>query len=530
MRDSSEMPKAYTTKRSRQISAFFAALLTLLTWLLRDHIPMFPPGTKQSSGEKITIARPQVYYGPVNSIAVLPFNCASSDFGAGSGARPKMDPVNQPVFEPALADGIAESLIDLLVGIPGLQVTSSNSSFFFRDKDDDIPVLAERLKVRHILQGCISRTGKDIEISARLFDVKTKHEEWSKSFNGRLDEVFAFQDAITFAAASAVVNLKVNDFPGARVVDPQAWLLYMEGRYRFRLHGLDMLRKAETSFKGVLDIEPRFALAYLELARVYMDPVMTAIQGRTGIERAQEAILAALRLDPELAGAYLELSRIRRAVYWDWQGSAEAAQKALEFQAGNADVLSNASTTLFTLGKFEPAIVLLKEAIKRDPLVLQNLQRLGLLYEFSGKYEEALLTYRMLLGLKPDYSGIHAYRARVMLAQSKPESALEEALLEQTPFWQRYARILSLIALDRSDEAGSQLQQMIAEHGNDAAYQVAEIYAFGGETGKAFDWLDRAYRQRDGGMSELIGNYFLSNLEDDIRWKTLLNRVSLSKP
>jgi tetratricopeptide (TPR) repeat protein len=193
-------------------------------------------------------------------------------------------------------------------------------------------------------------------------------------------------------------------------------------------------------------------------------------------------------------------------------------------------VLSNASTTLFTLGKFEPAVILLKEAIKRDPLVLQNLQKLGLLYEFSGKYEEALSAYRMLLGLNPDYPAIHAYRARVMLARSMPESALEEADKELNPFWQRYAQILSLTALNRPDEAASLLQQMIIEHGNDAAYQVAEIYAFGGDVGEAFKWLGRAYRQRDGGMSELIGNYFLSNLENDARWRELLIRVSLEQP
>jgi TolB-like protein len=503
-----------------------AFLLALLTWSLRDHIPVFPGGGKEASGDKATLARPQVYYGPANSIAVLPFTCTPLGFAAGSGDGP----ANETGGGPALADGIAESLIDLLAGIPGLQVTSSNSSFFFRDEDAALPVLAERLKVRHVLGGCARKTAGGIEISARLFDVKAKTEKWSKSFKGKLDEVFVFQDDVTAAVANVVVNGLAKESPEARVIDPQAWLLFIEGRYRYRLRGQENLRQAEMAFKRVLDIEPEFAPAMLGLGRVYMDPVMVATQGRAGIERARELILGALRLDPELAGAYLELSRIRRTVDWDWLGSSEAAQKALEVQAGNADVLSNASTTLFTLGKFEPAVVLLMEAIKRDPLVLQNLQRLGLLYEFSGKYEEALSAYRMLLELNPDYPAVHAYRSRAMLAASMPESALEEAEKEQNPFWQRYARILSLIALERPDEANSLLQHMIIEHGNDAAYQVAEIYAFGGDTGEAFSWLDRAYRQRDGGMSELIGNYFLSNLENDVRWGELLTRVSLTEP
>ena len=528
------MPKAYTTKRSRRISASIAILLALLTWFLRDYIPVFPGGGREASGDKVTHARPQVYYGPENSVTVLPFTCTSPGFEAGSGDSTASDSASDSMGEsggdPVLADGIAESLIDLLVGVPGLQVTSPNSSFFFRDKGTALPVLAERLKVRHVLEGCARKTAGGIEISARLFNAKSKTENWSKTFKGKLEEVFVFQDEITAATVNTVANGLAKEAPGARVMDPQAWLLFIEGRYRLRLRDPENLRRAEMVFKRVLDIEPEFAPAMLELGRVYMNPAMAAAAGRAGIERAREMILGALRSDPELAGAYLELSRIRRAVDWDWQGSAEAAQKALQFQAGDADVLSNASTTLFTLGKFDPAIVLLNEAIKRDPLVLQNLQRLGLLYEFSGKYEEALLAYRMLLGLNSDYPAVHAYRARVMLAQAMPESALEEAGQEQNPFWQRYARILSLIALERPDEAGSLLQQMITEHGNDAAYQVAEIYAFGGDIEEAFNWLDRAYRQRDGGMSELIGNHFLSNLENDVRWRELLIRVSLVKP
>jgi TolB-like protein/tetratricopeptide (TPR) repeat protein len=519
------MPKTNTTKRSRQISASIAVVLALLTWSLRDHIPMFPGGGREETGDKVKLAKPQIYYGPANSIAVLPFTCTSP----GSGDSPASDSGNETIADAALADGVAQSLIDLLAGIPGLQVTSSNSSFFFRDKRAAMPVLAERLKVRHVLEGCARMTAGGVEISARLTDVKARSEKWSKSFNGKLDEVFIFQDEITAATANVVVKGLDKDAPGARVMDPQAWLLFIEGRYRYRLRDPDNVRQAETVFRRVLDIEPEFAPAMLELARVYMDPVMVATQGRAGIERAREMILGALRLDPELAGAYLELSRIRRAVDWDWQGSSEAAQKALEFQAGNADVLSNASTALFTLGKFDPAVNLLMEAIKRDPLVLQNLQRLGLLYEFSGKYEEALAAYRMLLGLNPDYPALHAYRTRVLLARSMPEAALEEADKEQNPFWRRYARILSLIALQRSDEADSLLQQMIIEHGGDAAYQLAEIYAFGGDVDEAFNWLDRAWRQRDGGMSELIGNYFFSNLENDARWRELLIRISLVK-
>ena len=105
-----------------------------------------------------------------------------------------------------------------------------------------------------------------------LTDVKAKSEKWSKSFNGKLDEVFVIQDEITAAAARVVVKGLGKDAPGARVMDPQAWLLFIEGRYQHRLRDPDRLSEAESAFKRVLDIEPEFAPAMLELARIYMDP------------------------------------------------------------------------------------------------------------------------------------------------------------------------------------------------------------------------------------------------------------------
>ena len=510
------MPKAYKTKRSRRISAFIAALLALLTWSFRDQITLIPGGNDEVSTGRVTEARTKIYYGPANSIAVLPFTC--SDPGT----------VTLPTDDPALAEGFARSLIDLLQTLPGLQVSSSNSSFFFKDLDANLPIIAERLKVRHILEGCIGKDTEDIEVYARVFNASSKSEKWSKSFAGRLDGVFGIQDEIVAAAAKAVGVGQSNAASKAKVIDPQAWLLFLKGQYLFGRRGLENLQKAEEAFESVLDREPEFAIAMLGLAQIYLDPTMAAKKGPGGIEQAREAALGALALDPRLAGAYLELSRIRRAIDWDWQGAWAAAQKALEYQAGNADVLSNASTAAFTLGEFDVAVTLLQEAIKRDPLVLQNLQRLGLLYEFSGKYEDALIAYRMLLGLNSEYPAVHAYRTRAMLARSMPESALEEAELEQQPFWRQYARILSLTALERTDEAELLLQQMIDANGNDAAFQIAEIYAFSGANDQAFEWLDRAWRQRDGGMSELLGNYFLSGLENDARWQELLARMGLS--
>jgi len=153
--------------------------------------------------------------------------------------------------------------------------------------------------------------------------------------------------------------------------------------------------------------------------------------------------------------------------------------------------------------------------------------QLGLLQEFSGQYDEALSSYRQIISLNPDFPGVRAFRARVKIIQDKPESALKESGLEVDPFWKRYSMILAYSALGRDDEALPLLDQMIAADGERSAYQVAEILSFRGAVDPAFDWLQRAYEQKDGGMSEVIGNFFLNNLHADTRWAGFLNQMGL---
>jgi tetratricopeptide (TPR) repeat protein len=150
-----------------------------------------------------------------------------------------------------------------------------------------------------------------------------------------------------------------------------------------------------------------------------------------------------------------------------------------------------------------------------------------MLQEFSGEYEQSLTSYRVALEFNPELPGVRAYRARIKILQEKPDSAIRESDQEIAPFWQRYSRILALSAQQRHDEAESLLEQMIADDGHHAAYQLTEILAFRGETDRAFEWFQRAYDQKDGGMSEIIGNHFLRNLHDDPRWEEMLIKMGL---
>ena len=497
------------------LSVLVVALV--LAFFYRDRFAITAGSISEPHGGPAAGYPTQIYYGPANSIAVLPFAAVPfNDEG----------PVAESAADSLLPAGFADSLIDQLVQNPELQVTSRSSSFFFNQDQVELPVIAERLKVTHLLEGSFQEVAGGVRIKVRLFRVNPDKELWSGSFIGAHAELPGLRDEIAAAVTSAM-NRQPGIEQAGKMLNPEAWLLVLEGRQLLRLRGLENLERAKTRFDRALELDPGSGEAWLGLAETYFDPSWPATGTRSGYEQAREAAWAALEINPALAEAHLALSRIRRTFDWDWKGSREAAQQALKLRPGSADILSNASDAEFTLGNFEEAIEFAQEAIKRDPVVLPHLLGLGLLFEFSGDYDQALIVYRQLLGLNPGYPAAHAFRARVKLAQDKPESALREADQEQNPFWKRYARILALIALDRFDEADPLMDQMILENAHDAAYQIAEIHAFRGNVDAAFEWLDRAYEQRDGGMSEIIGNPFLAALEEDERWPGFLSRMGL---
>ena len=58
--------------------------------------------------------------------------------------------------------------------------------------------------------------------------------------------------------------------------------------------------------------------------------------------------------------------------------------------------------------------------------------------------------------------------------------------------------------------------------------QLAEVYAYRGEKDRAFEWLERAHRQRDPGLASLRIDPFLANLQGDPRWNAFLRTMGLA--
>jgi tetratricopeptide (TPR) repeat protein len=518
--------------RKNVLLALLCSLLAILAWSYREHFAIAPPTADTSTRDAQPMARQQIYFGPPYSVAVLPFNCVRPGVAEAVVPGSNQSGADGPASGIAasyLTFGLAGSIQRLLQQMDSLHVTATTSSFFFAESTESLPVLAERLKVRHLLDGCVRQIDELLELELSLYDVRADSFTWSLTIMTPAEDIPDVIDQIIVQAAEEIRAGSGDSAPVVEAIGPAAWMKMLEGRQFARERNSPGLEQAEAAFKTVLELEPGHAPAWLGLARVYLHPGWPSTAKNPGYEQSRQAALKALDMDPAMAGAHLVLSVINRIYDWNFVQARKEARLALDILPGDAEILANASSSEFIFGRYRASVALLERSISRNPVVLNKLFRLGLAHEFAGDYDQALIIYRQLLGLNSEYPGVHAFRARVKLAQQNPESALRESEQELHPFWQRYSRILALDALERFEESDPLLEEMILENSHNAAFQLAEIHAMRGDQERAFEWLELAWEQRDGGMSEILGNVFLAGLHDDDRWSKWVDRMGLNQ-
>jgi len=170
------------------------------------------------------------------------------------------------------------------------------------------------------------------------------------------------------------------------------------------------------------------------------------------------------------------------------------------------------------LGNAEAGIELLRKAVSLDPLSSSLHRFLGVRCFMAGHFDDANAAFRTALDLNPKAGLVHCFLGATVLMQGRPAEALELAEREVLPDFRLLGVTLCRHALGQAEESDLALMRMIEQHGNEAAYQIAEACGWRGEVNRAFDWLERAYTQRDPGLTNTICDPFLRSLEGDPRW------------
>jgi TolB-like protein/Flp pilus assembly protein TadD len=445
------------------------------------------------------------------AIAVLPFNDMSAD-------------KSQEYF----SDGLTEELTDLLAKNPKLRVTSRTSAFSFKGKEVNIKTIAQQLNVTHVLEGSVRKAGDQLRITAQLIEVATDSHLWSQTYDRKLENIFAVQDDISASVAGALKATLEGQPAKTKETNPEAYNAYLQGRYFLDRRSKEDLEKAIGYYEQALQIDPNYARVWVELSQVHGSQADRGyLPVDEGYSKARKEAEKALELDPKLAEAHTNMGWIKMIYDWDWTGADAAFKRALELEPGNADAVRGAAALAGTLGRFDEAIQLDRRAIELDPLRVSTYNNLAVHSYYAGRWDEAEIAFRKALELNPQYPRAHERLGCIYLAQSKPEEALAEMQKEHEPAWRGQGLALAYHAAGKKKEADAALADYIEKYQNDAAYQIAEIYAYRGETDKAFEWLERAYKQRDGGLAEMKGDPLLRNIEHDPRYLPFLQKMKL---
>ena len=443
------------------------------------------------------------------------------------------------------ADGLSEELLNVLAKIRGLRVASRTSAFSFKGKDVDIPTVAQKLNVATVLEGSVRKSGNRVRITAQLIEVATDSHLWSQTYDRQLDDIFAVQDDIAqsvvkelraalmgdpaeAAASTTAAAADVSRANTGRSDNPEAFALYLQGKFFGERVTQADTDKAIEYFKRALAIDPKFALAWAALSRVHQ---LQASFGFApidkGYELGREAAQHALRLAPELAEAHVELGRVHEAHDWNWPAANASFQRALALAPGNAGALRAAAGLARVLGKLDEARQLFERALALDPLSAFTHRQAALAAISDDRLDDAVAAFQIAIDLAPKSGLAHGFLALTRVLQGRHEEALAQARLESHDVFHSMALAIVHHAMGDSAAAASALQTLMAGFGWTAAYQIAEVYAYRNEIDNAFEWLDKAYVQRDPGMAFAVSSTLLRRLHSDARWQPLLRRMAL---
>lgn len=449
-----------------------------------------------------------------SSIAVLPFADMSPE-------------KNQNYF----SDGLAEELLNQLAKTPGLRVAARTSSFQFRDKIN-VAAIGKQLGVGTILEGSVRKEGNRVRISAELVKAADGFQLWSGTYDRNLNDVFAVQDEIARAITSElkVRLLKSNSAEAPqRGTTAEAYNAYLQGRYYYERRTQDDLARAYEYFQQAVKDDPAYARAWSALAWVLIAQAEAAYgpSFQEGYQAAQGAAVKALQLDPGLAEAHAAIGRIKRGYDWDWAGADAAFQKALALEPQNSVVLLGASSLDATLGRFEEAVTLNRRAVEIDPLSVVAHISMGMHAYYAGQLNLATDAYQKALAISPADPEAHYLLGLVYISRAQPQLALAEFQKDQRGVQRNVGEALAYAALGRKADADASLQQLITDYRTQAAYQIAEVYAFRGETDRAFEWLRLARDHKDSGLPAIKGDPLLKNLYHDPRYADFLKKIGL---
>ena len=447
------------------------------------------------------------------SIAVLPF----------SDLSPQKD-------QESFCEGMTDEIIAKLSRLQGWKVMNRTSMMRYKNTDKDPKEIGQELNVATILEGSIRKEKDDIRVIAQLINVEDGFSLWSNTYDRKLDRIFEFQNEIAERIAGAL-QAKVTPEQKERLLknpteNLDAYNLYLKGRSLWRTRGKENLEKSIEYFKLALIEDPNYALAYTGISDAYLILANNGdIPSKEGYPKAKEAVLKALDLDNTLAEAHTSLATILEDFDWEWDGAEKGYKRAIELNPGYATAHHWYAFHLAFMARHEEAIAEVRLAKELDPLSLRINANVGYLLYFARRYDEAIDALKKAMEMDPDQLSGRTYLVYVYLEKSMYDEALE-LFPEQN---NQYLLGLTYAKMGKIDEARQVLDYWIERSMQEyvSSYNLARFYFYLEENDLGFNFLDKAYEERDSGMCYLKVDPTLDSVRSDPRFKVLLKKMNL---
>jgi tetratricopeptide (TPR) repeat protein len=388
--------------------------------------------------------------------------------------------------------------------------------------------------VANVLEGSVSRDGNHVRITAELIKADDGFQLWSQTYDREIKDIFAVEDEIALAATEAL-RLKLlggNGQPIAsnlRSANPEAYQAYLQAKYLSgRGQSREDLGKALAYTDTAIKLDVKYAPAWALRSSVQNMMAEVGLTETTeGFREAREDAERAIALDPTLASAYLALTTTQIFYDWDWDSADASLTKATALEPGSVHILLIRSYLSMVLGNLDQAIRFQEQTVALDPLRANSYLTLGQLMYVAGRYDQARAALQKTLDLNPQATYAHVILGEILIAKGKPQQALAEIEKEPLGWGKLTGRALAYHALGREQDSNAALAALIATDDTHAAYQIAQVYAYRGESEESFAWLERAYKQRDTGLPAIKTDPLFNNLHHDSRFTELLKKMRL---
>jgi len=456
------------------------------------------------------------------SIAVLPFDNLSRD------------PDNAYFCE-----GVQDEILTRLAKVADLKVISRTSTSHFKSAPENLPEIARKLGVMHILEGSVQKANDQVRVNVQLINATNDAHLWADTFDRKLTDIFAVESEIAKTIAETlqakITGSEKNSIAKAPTANPEAYELYLKGRFFWnKRSGLD-LRKAIDFFNQAIAKDPNYALAYAGLADSYLLlPNYGGAATADVVPPARAAVAKALELDESLAEAYasrglldtLDL-RLERAV--------TQMERAVQLKPNYATGHHWLGLGHLALGHFDQAIAEGKRAAELDPLSVIINADFAWTYACAHRFDEAEAQARKTLEIDPRFFLAHYYLGGIRQAKDQ----LTEAIAEYQQAFDLNGDFYSLAALGGAyARAGNKVeaQKILARMNNEAksrhvaAYAWALLYLGLGDKNRAVDELETAYQRGDTNyLFVLKTDPSFNDLRGNPRFEALVQKVTGGK-